>query len=192
MSKREKAIAAINDIATQNKMAPPDFFGEKSKDGLPYGDPKTFGTIPENPIPCNDVYGEECYLSRLREDDTEAPVIFHRIGSAKGKAHMIDAFECITTTGNYVTLYMDMYYYGQSMLAPKGFHLAERATGLTGTSAGAVPYFPDVFRYVNAYSASAYGAGIADEKIRLTADQQEQLKGVVTRAWRDLSRRELR
>ena len=178
-SRKELALEIINNIELQNIMAPPDIFGGKSKVMKSVIVDNFFGYSPENPIPCNDVYGEECYISRLREDGTDAAVMFHRLGSTKGDLHMVDTFECITATGNYFKLYLDMYYYNQISAAPKGFHLAERSDGLTGFSYGYIKSFPEIYAEIEKYAKKVYGYPIVDSSIKLSKEGLDSLKKIV-------------
>lgn len=173
MTKEQKfAIAAINFVEIQNKMAPPDMFGLKRSFVEPDFPAELLGCDAMHAIPVNDVFGEECYLSKLRDEETDAAVIFHRLGSDKGAKGIVDMFECVTTDAKkYFVLYLDPYYTEQSQRAPQGFKLAKYNVGLNGTSVGYNEDFPNVIRQVEEYSKRAYGADIASAAL-VSADME--------------------
>lgn len=185
MTEEQKlAIAAINVVEIQNRMAPPDIFGLKRSFAEPDFPAELLGRDVTYAIPVNDVYGEECYLSKLRDEKTDAAVIFHRLGSTKGDKGMVDIFECVTTDAKkYFILYLDPYYTKQSQQTPQGFKLAKYSVGLNGTSIGYNEDFPNVVKQVEEYSKRAYGADIAsaalasaDMEILKKKVQEERLK----------------
>ncbi len=72
---------------------------------------------------------ERAYFSSLR-DEAGKPLTFHRIGSfgAGPDGNILDGYECTTSTGRKLTIYIDMYHLKKDplkQLAPKGLFKAK-------------------------------------------------------------------
>ena len=101
-----------------------------------------FGYDKTNPVPVCLQEGEIDYLARLRCRCGE-PFMFHRKGSfGRGPdGHTVDGYELVCRDRqHHITLYMDMYHAGPSLLVPEGLS--------TGTPEGiGLPFkvedFPD-------------------------------------------------
>lgn len=98
---------------------------------------KPFGYSKLNPIPCCDVPGEIEYLSRLYVNDEDDRVMFHRLGSVTGCGdEMVDHFECLSFSGHYFTLYLNMYHKIQCQEVPEGLKIMPKMENVSGMTEG--------------------------------------------------------
>lgn len=94
-----------------------------------------FGRTPLNPIPTNGPLGEVIYLSKLRTQAKQSwwrlrkvngsPIMFHRVGTQRGIAGDVDAYEVISLDGTvHETLFLSMYHPRKSKKVPSGYFMA--------------------------------------------------------------------
>jgi hypothetical protein len=93
-----------------------------------------FGRTPLNPIPTNGPLGEVIYLSKLRTHARRSwwhfgkvngsPLMFHRVGTQRGIAGDVDAYEVLSLDGKvHETLFLSMYHPRKSKKAPSGYFM---------------------------------------------------------------------
>lgn len=83
------------------------------------------GRSPYTPVPVNGISGQHAYLNRLRTK-TGAPFLYHRAMSTRGNiaGHSVDLYEMVAADGSaWECLYLDMYFYRRTTLAPEGLVL---------------------------------------------------------------------
>jgi hypothetical protein len=178
----DNAIELLNNEETQNSFMPEPQYslivGGLDCDELPDAQGE-FGRSLDNPIPVNGLIGQVIYLSRLLttprwHDTLEAgsPVMFHRLGSARGASGMVDLYEVLSLDGTVrETLYLSMYHPRKSRKAPLGYNLASSldSNNITYGVNHFVEHFPqNLDAYIRKWQMAVFGIPFPVHRVRET------------------------